>query len=135
VGQDDGSEKDRELDGQPVSSINANLTSGLDLSRARPLDDNLGISFMGDTKGGPFDIDSDTAARLIRHPNPDGRSNSDVVRPWVNGQDLTSRPRGMFIVDFGVDMSEQEAALYEAPFEFVRDAVKPQREQSRTNHR
>ena len=37
VGQDDGSEKDRELDGQPVTSINPNLTTGLDLSRARLL--------------------------------------------------------------------------------------------------
>ena len=131
VGQDDGTEVDRELDGRPVASINANLTSGIDLSRARPLRENLGIAFMGDTKGGPFDIDANAAARLIDQPNPDGRSNSDVVRPWVNGLDLTSRARNMWIIDFGVGAPEQEAALYEGPFEYARKVVKPIRVQNR----
>ena len=127
VGQDDGSDADRELDGQPTSSINPNLTTGIDVSRARPLPDNLSLSFMGDTKGGPFDIDAETAAKLIAQPNPDGRSNADVVRPWVNGLDITRRPRNMWIIDFGVDMPEAEAALYEAPFEHIRLEVRPER--------
>ncbi|HSW42281.1 MAG TPA: DNA methyltransferase, partial [Patescibacteria group bacterium] len=132
VGQDDGSDTERELDGQPVASINANLTSGVDLSAAHRLPENLGISFMGDTKGGPFDIDAETAARLLASPNPDGRSNSDVVRPWVNGLDITRRPRNMWIIDFGVNMTESEAALYEAPFEHVRQQVRPERLRSRS---
>jgi hypothetical protein len=127
VAQDDGSDRERELDGQPATSINANLTTGIDLSKARRLPENLGISFMGDTKGGPFDIDAETAARLLAQPNPDGRSNADVVRPWVNGLDITRRPRDMWIIDFGVNMPEAEAALYEAPFEFVREHVRPVR--------
>jgi type II restriction/modification system DNA methylase subunit YeeA len=127
VGQDDGSEADRELDGKRVPSINSNLTSGIDLSGALRLRDNLGVSFMGDTKGGPFDIDRDTASWLLSQPNPDGRSNADVVRPWVNGLDITGRARGMWIIDFGVGMSEAEAALYEAPFEYVRQKVRPER--------
>ena len=32
---------------------------------------------------------------MLAAPNPDGRSNADVVRPWVNGKDLTGRPRDM----------------------------------------
>jgi hypothetical protein len=127
VGQDDGSQPDRTLNGGPVAAINADLTSGLDLTLARPLRENLGISFMGDTKGGPFDIDADTARRLLAAPNPDGRSNADVVRPWVNGLDITRRPRDMWIIDFGIDMAETEAALYEAPFEYVREHVRPER--------
>jgi type II restriction/modification system DNA methylase subunit YeeA len=127
VAQDDGSEAERELDGRRVESINANLTSGIDLSQARRLRENLGVSFMGDTKGGPFDIDAPTARQLLAQPNPDGRSNSDVVRPWVNGLDITRRPRGMWIIDFGVDMPQHEAALYEAPFEYVRRTVRPER--------
>ncbi len=127
IGQDDGSEAERELDGQPATSINPNLTTGIDLSKARRLPENLGISFMGDTKGGPFDIDAETAARLLAQPNPDGRSNADVVRPWVNGLDITRRPRNMWIIDFGVDMTEAEGALYEAPFEYVRQHVRPER--------
>ena len=127
VGQDDGSETERELDGHRVASINANLTSGMDLSKAQRLRENLGVSFMGDTKGGPFDIDAERAAWLIAQPNPDGRPNTDVVRPWVNGLDITRRPRDMWIIDFGVDMPQSEAALYEAPFEYVRERVRPER--------
>jgi hypothetical protein len=49
VGQDDGSERELELDGQPTAGINSDLTSGLDLTRARRLRENIGIAFMGDT--------------------------------------------------------------------------------------
>ena len=37
----------------------------------------------------------------------------------------------MFIIDFGVDMSERDAALYELPFETVRARVKPVRDKNR----
>jgi SAM-dependent methyltransferase len=127
VGQDDGSDTERTLGGRPVVAINADLSSGIDLTQARSLHENLGISFMGDTKGGPFDIDAETARGLLAAPNPDGRSNTDVVQPWVNGLDITRRPRDMWIVDFGIDRSEGEAALYEAPFEYVREHVRPER--------
>ena len=132
VGQDDGSESERELDGRRVAIINANLSSGLDLTRARRLRENLGISFMADIKGGPFEIDAMTAAHFLAAPNPDGRSNAVVVKPWVSGQDVTGRPRGLWIIDFGVGMPEREAALYEAPFEYVREVVRPKRLASRS---
>ena len=54
VAQDDGREVQRALDGQPVTSINSDLTAGFDMTRAKRLKENLGISFMGDTKGGCF---------------------------------------------------------------------------------
>ncbi|MGC8633872.1 MAG: class I SAM-dependent DNA methyltransferase, partial [Candidatus Limnocylindrales bacterium] len=123
IGQDDGSDLQRTLGGRAVAEIHANLTAGLDLTRARPLAENQGLAFMGDTKGGAFEIDETTARRLLAAPNPDGRSNADVVRPWVNGLDVTRRPRHMWIVDFGTDMPMAEAALYEAPFELVRQRV------------
>jgi len=129
---DNGSEETRQLDERPVAAINANLTAGVDLTRVGRLEENRGIAFMGDTKGGPFDIAAETAHALLTSHNPDGRSNADIVRPWVNGLDLTRRPRGMWIVDFGTDMSEAEAALYEAPFEYVKTHVKPKRDVSRT---
>jgi hypothetical protein len=125
VGQDHGSETNRELDGQPVSWINVDLTFGLDLTRARRLRENQGIGFMGDIKVGPFDIDGASARKLLEAPNPDGRRNSDVVRPWINGLDIGGRPRDMWIIDFGLDMTIAEAALYEAPFEFVKQHVLP----------
>jgi len=131
VGQDDGSDTERELDGRPVARINPDLTSGLDVTVARRLPENRAIAFIADVKGGHFDVDGATADDLLHSPNPDGRSNRDVVRPWVNGQDVTGRPRGRWIVDFGLDMPAAEAALYEAPFEYVRLHVKPARDATR----
>jgi len=128
VGFDDGSEKVRRLDGVTVSTINADLTASVDLTTVGRLPENVGIAFMGDTKGGPFDIPGDLARRWLAMPtNPNGRPNSDVIRPWVNGLDVTRRPRDMWIVDFGVNMPEHEASLYEAPFEHVYAHVKPMR--------
>ena len=131
VGFDDGSEIERELDGQPAPAINANLTAGVDLTAAKRLEENFGIAFMGDTKGGPFDIPGDLAREMLGIPNPHGKGNGDVVKPWVNGRDITDRSRGMWIIDFG-DRSLEQAALYEAPFEYIDAHVRPQRERSRS---
>jgi len=131
VGFDNGSETVRTLDGRPVPVIHADLTSGADLTQAHRLKENLGLSYMGDTKGGAFDIPNSLAREMLATPNPDGRHNEAVVRPWVNGLDLTRRSRGMWIVDFGVDTPEKEAALYEAPFEYVRAKIRPIRSKNK----
>lgn len=116
------------LDGQPVPFINADLTSGSDTASAHRLKENQGICFMGTTKVGSFDIDAETARKMLSAPlNPNGKPNSDVVRPWVNALDITRRPREMFVIDFGTDTTEQQAALYELPFEYVKHHVKPVR--------
>ena len=118
----------RELNGAQVSVINSNLTTALDLTRCAVLPENAHLSFMGDTKGGDFDISGDVAATMIAAPvNPNGRGNSDVVVRWANGHDVTQRPSNKWIIDYGVDMSEQDAALYELPFEHVSRMVKPVR--------
>ncbi len=128
VGFDDGSDADRVLDGVSVQTINANLTGTIDLTTAKRLRENLNLVYMGDTKGGSFDISADVAATMLRAPlNPNGRPNSDVVRPWINALDITRRPRQMWIVDFGVEMPADQAALYEQPFEYVQRRVKPER--------
>jgi len=110
-----------------VEGINADLTSQLDLTGVRRLAENVGIAFMGDTKVGPFEIDAETAKRMLASPNADGRSNADVVRPSANALDITRRPRGMWIVDFPPETSETRAALYEAPFAYIERQVKPDR--------
>ena len=124
---DDGSETNRTLDGERVNNINPDLTGGADLTRAKTLAENAGISFMGDTKVGPFEIESELAQEMLRQPNPHGKPNSDVVKRWMIGRDINQISRDMWIIDFGVDMSEDEAALYEAPFEYVVANVKQER--------
>ena len=131
VGFDDGSDTERAFDGVSVSDINADLTIGVDLTQAQRLAENGGISFMGDIKVGPFEISRGVADRMLTAANPHGKPNSDVVKRWMNGRDINQKPRDMWIIDFGIDMPEAEAALYEAPFEHVAAEVKPRRDVNR----
>ena len=121
------------LDGEDCSRINADLTAGsLDFTRVASLRMNSGVAFQGDIKRGPFDIPGNLAREWLRLPaNPNGRPNADVLKPWTNAMDLTRRSRGKWIVDFGEEMSEAEAALYEAPFTYVLEHVKPVRQRNR----
>ena len=134
VGFDDGSELRRELDGMSVESINANLTGGADLTAARRLNENIGEAFQGPVKVGAFDISRELAIEMLSSPNPHSKSNKDVLYPWLNGKDITDRPRGMWIIDFR-DMTQEQAALYEAPFEYVNEQVRPLRVENRDRQR
>ena len=134
VGFDDGSEANRELDGEAVQSINANLTSGVDLTAAVKLPQNLRVAFQGPVKVGAFDIPQELANEMLARPNPHSRGNVDILSPWVNGRDITDRPRGMWIIDFR-DLSMEQAALYEAPFEYVKEKVFPVRATNRDRQR
>ena len=131
VGFDNGSEVSRKLNGENVRSINSSLSVGPDLTAARSLKDNLNLAFMGDTKGGSFDITGSLAEKMLESHNPHSKSNADVVKPWANGSDIVDRRRGMWIIDFG-KMPMEEAALYVLPFEFVNEKVRPQREKSKS---
>ncbi len=129
VGFDNNADNNLLLDDHNVTRINPDLTSASNLTTATQLPENFGISFMGDTKVGPFDISPDLAHTMLAAVgNPNGRPNSDVIRPWVNGKDVTSRSRGMWIIDFGVEMSEEDAAKYEQPFAYVLENIKKQRD-------
>ncbi len=134
IGFDRGEEQVHTLDGQLVSVINPDLTSDIDLTIAHRLAENTDIAFIGTQKSGPFDIDSATAQQMIMAKgNPNGRPNSDVVKPWMNGSDIVRRPRTMLIIDFN-EMTMEEAALYENPFEYVKKHVLPKREKTAKNY-
>ena len=120
-------EETRTLDGKAVATINPNLSSAADTTKAARLDENKGISFMGDTKVGPFEIPETLAQEWFALRNPNGKSNTDVVKPWANGLEITRSPQKLWIVDFPPGMNEAEAAQYEAPFEYIREKVKPMR--------
>ena len=129
------------LDGAAVDEIHTDLTArrdgiGVDLTKAHRLRENAGVAFMGDTKGGPFDIPGDLAREWLRLPaNPNGRTNADVLKPWANGMDLTRRPAGKWIIDFGATMPASEAALYEEPFHWTTEHVYPMRQKTRRKAR
>jgi type II restriction/modification system DNA methylase subunit YeeA len=114
------------LDGIAVTVIHADLTAGkADLTTVRRLAENVGVVFMGDTKGGAFDVPGVLARQWLKLPvNPNGRPNSDVLRPWANGMDIARRPSDTWIIDFGWTMRECDAAYYAAPFAYVVDHVR-----------
>lgn len=108
------------LNGEPVDSINADLTSGLDLTRAKPLKANRNGAFLGIQKSGPFDIPGLVARSWAKEPtNPNGQSNAAVLRPYWNGDDVTGRPRDMWFIDLPLELSKGEASLFAAPFHHI----------------
>lgn len=132
IGFDNGTETERRLNGKPVAQINSDLTSLVDVTKAMPLAENKDVCFLGMMKSGPFELEQETAKIMLDAPvNPNGRPNSDIVRPRLGGQDVTRRPRNTWIVDFGVDTTFEEASYYELPFEHVRTHVKPLRDTNR----
>jgi hypothetical protein len=125
------------LNGSIVASIYADLIAAaagsdmVDVTTAARLKENMGVSFMGITKSGQFDVPGELARTWIAQPNPHGRSNADVLFPSCNGRDLVTRHAGQWVVDFGVSRPEVEAALYAAPFEYAAEHVRPFRETQR----
>ncbi|WP_293226820.1 DNA methyltransferase [Ottowia sp.] len=121
------------LDGVEVAVIHADLSaasgagSAIDVTTAKPLAENRNACFVGTSKKASFDVAGQIARAWLLLPNPNGKSNAEVVKPWINGSDLVKTPSDTWIVDFGVDPPESDAALFEAPFEYVQRVVKPEK--------
>jgi len=128
IGFDNGTAQDRSLNGVPATAINADLTGDINLTYAQRLVENVGICFIGTKKAGAFDVDATFARSLLAAPlNPNGRPNSDVVFPWLNGEMIVKRAQRRWIISFG-EMPLEEAALYEKPFAYVQKHVYPERQ-------
>ena len=138
------------LDGQVVTQIHSNLSATFDPSKAKRLQETQGMSFMGDTKGGPFDIPGDQARSWMALPlNPNGRPNADVLKPWANGQEITGRPQDLWILDLGMGaasgpqqtipgmlhLSDHDLAYYAAPYAYAKKHIHPAWASSRTGNR
>jgi hypothetical protein len=121
------------LNGADVPQIYADLTApatagdSLNLGLAKVLTTNQAASFQGASKKAKFEIDAALAREWLRQPNPHGRPNSDVLKPWANGFELSRGPQHQWIIDFGNELTETEAALYELPFAYVTEHIKPER--------
>lgn len=131
-----GHSEQSRLDGQPVAGIHADLTpqsedvQSIDLTLALVQTENAGFVFEGLRKDGDLDIDGQTARRWLQSPNPHGRPNAEVLRPLINGLDITRRRRDGWVIDFGMSMTAKEASLYEQPFAHVVQFVRPVREKN-----
>ncbi|MDQ4491747.1 hypothetical protein RBS60_16220 [Sinomonas sp. ASV486] len=124
--------KEFSLDGFEVPAISASLTP-LDPHSWIPavLRANKGRCFQGPIPVGAGFILSDDEARRLLDENP---RYADVVRPYLNGEDITERPDqtpSRWTIDFGLRALE-EARQYPAALDIVRNRVRPIRE---TNNR
>ncbi|WP_295433095.1 DNA methyltransferase [uncultured Thiodictyon sp.] len=124
------------LDGAAVEELFADLSpsdgkTSLDLTTAMRLPANAKTAFNGNQKTGDFDVPADLARSWVALPNPNGRTNADVLKPWMNGLDLTRRPSNTWLIDFGSTMDAEDAALFEQPFDYIAQHVRPSRELSR----
>lgn len=128
------------LNGKNLEAIYSDLTPQMlskpDITSSNILIENEGVAFSGTKKGGPFDIKGEKARHFLLKPlNPNKRPNSDVIFPRFAGADIVRRPADKWIIDFGHSVSEAEAALYEVPFSYVVEHVKPVRDQNRREWR
>ncbi len=126
-------DRSNRLDGAEVAAIHADLTAGegINLTQAKRLPENAAVCFEGIKKYGPFDIPGETArAWLASTGNPNGRSNADVLHPWINATDVVRNDSDTWVIDF-TGLSVSDAALYEAPFQFALENVQPARAQDR----
>ena len=131
IGFDRGAESSRVLDGKSVAHINANLTTQNDLTRAAGLIQNEGLCLRASEKGGHFILEEFEALRFLAAVNPHGKPNSDVIRPWTNSDLLLRGIPHKWIIDFFGVTVEEQAARYEAPFQFLLENVKMDRQSNR----
>lgn len=119
------------LNGRPAEVIYSDLSGGrsgaLDITTARPLPENRNSSFFGLCLAGKFAVPGDVARQWLTLPNPHGRPNSDVLRPIYNGADTLKGHKDRWVIDFGPNMKQEDAAFYEAPFAYVLEQVRPVR--------
>jgi hypothetical protein len=115
VGFDDGTEKERFLDGARVTNINVDLTSLVDVTIAKKI--NEGVAFQGVIPDGPFEILPEMAEEMLKSGgNPSGQANSDVIKRWADVETLVQTRNEQWIIDFGCKPEKGVAAKYQKPF-------------------
>ncbi|KOX35524.1 Type II restriction enzyme, methylase subunit [Streptomyces sp. NRRL F-4707] len=118
---------ERVVDGITVQRISTLLEPGGRIEGLpKRLPENQGVTFEGcKPYGGGFVIEASTAAEWI---DSDSR-NRDVLFPFLNGEDLNSRPDSSpsrWVIDFN-DRPEERAQEYELPYAWLLETVKPER--------
>lgn len=116
------------LDGDPVRAITPSLDpAGRVEGKPHRLAANAGVAFIGSFVNGiGFVLDPDEARALI---DEDPR-NADVVLPYLNGEDLNSRPDqspSRWVINF-FDWPLEQAEQYPDCMAIVREKVKPKRD-------
>jgi hypothetical protein len=109
--------------------IGADLRVGANVAGAKPLRSNLDLCSVGmKTIGAAFQIDEATAKALGLGTVPGLDAH---IRPYLSGRDFTTRPRGIWVVDFFGLTAEEVRSRFPAAFQHLLTRAKPEREQNR----
>jgi hypothetical protein len=123
------------LDGVDVEGISTRLAeSTVGVEEFEALAPNRRRCFQGPIPGGDFYLSHEQANEMLSDPSA---RYSDVVVPYLNGDDITEDPRqepGRWVIDFG-NRRLEDAMTYPAALERVRAVVKPERDQNRRKTR
>ncbi len=109
-----------------ATHVNSDLSADLDVAGTAivPLQEGIGLSSFGFMiAGAGFILDPAEAHSLM----PADAEHQKIIRPYRNGRDLTQRPRGVFLIDFGL-REEEEARTFPVLYDLVRSRVKPERD-------
>lgn len=111
-----------------IGTIHPDLRIGADVSSARALLANVGLSFMGVILVGSGFIVSNDDPLLVEAP--------DALKRYLNGRDLAQKSRDCYVIDF-YGLSEDAArARFPAAFQRALNLVKPERDHvKRESHR
>ncbi|MCA6243640.1 MAG: class I SAM-dependent DNA methyltransferase [Phenylobacterium sp.] len=109
-----------------LGHINSDLSAGVDVTKAAALRANEGLCSPGvKLHGSGFIVTPDEAERLGLGRRPGLEQH---VRPYRNGRDLTSRPRGVMVIDlFGLGEAEVRQS-YPEIYQHLILSVKPERD-------
>jgi hypothetical protein len=119
-----------------VDELHANLKAGSKLTDASLLKANGQLSNTGiKLHGAGFIITREEAALWGYDPNDDRPfALARVIKPYVNGRDLTAISRRALVIDFD-DRELEDAARFPQAFQRVLDRVKPERDQNNEAYR
>ncbi|GAA2987166.1 MULTISPECIES: Eco57I restriction-modification methylase domain-containing protein [Streptomyces] len=125
----------RVADGIPTQRISTLLEPGgrVDGDPIR-LRENDGVAFIGCYVLGMGFVLNSEEAKVWLEADP---ANAEVVRRYLNGEDLNSRPDGSparWVIDFDT-RSEAEAKEYGLPYQRVLEQVKSERAKNKERHR
>ncbi|MBX7527751.1 class I SAM-dependent DNA methyltransferase [Qipengyuania vesicularis] len=108
--------------------ITSGLRLGADMSNVQALIANEQLSSPGvKLHGSGFIVSPRTASSLGVHSN---EGLNQHIRPYRNGRDLASKPRGVMVIDlFGLKADEVQRR-FPATYQYVVEHVKPERDQN-----
>ena len=114
---------------QRAGKVFADLSIGADLHGATALLSNTDMTSRGvQLIGSGFIVTQDEAASL---GFGEAEGLEQIIRDYRNGRDLTQKPRGVKVIDLFKLEAEEVRNLYPAVYQWVRERVKPERDQNK----